>query len=171
MYIRTQAALRLRTEQNINFADAVVKIDKKQHQIDNVSLRIDASYSSKVKTGLNDQTEIVNPSIDLQTTTNADLQTTTNAEITSSSKTSTDDLVKGFLSFDDKDYQVINKCNSEEDVVEEFDPIVKLKMSFVLRVLSIIDKAESRGHAQFLISKLASELLFENKIEIRCKSW
>ena len=69
MYVKTQAALRIRAEQNIPFAEAVAKVDEIQSQNNNVALKTNnVTYASKLKTGIKSQTEVRNTSIDIQTT-------------------------------------------------------------------------------------------------------
>jgi len=102
VYVKTQASLRIRAEQNIAFAEAVAKVDEIQSQNNNVALKTNiVTYDSKLKTGIKSQTEVRNTSIDIQTT---DVQMASNGE------TSPSDLVKRFLSFDKKDYKAINTC-------------------------------------------------------------
>ena len=164
VYVRMQAVLRIRAEQNIPFAVAVVKVD----EIENKKVNIDpktnnVTYASKVKSGIENHTEVKHTSVDLQTP--IDVQMASNGE------TSPSDFVKRFLSFDKQYYKAINTCKPVNDAVEDFDPITQIKMSFILGVLSTIDKAKSRKHAQFEICHAASEILFNKEIEFRYKDW
>ena len=164
VYVKIQSALKIRAEQNIPFADAVAKVDEMQNQIaNNAGETNNVTYASKVKVGLGGQTEVGGASMDVQIP--SDVQTTSNSE------TSPSDLVKKIISFDKKNYKAINTCKPVSDVVEDYDPITKIKMSFVLGVLATIDKAKSRKIAQFEICHAASEILFNKEIDFRYKDW
>ena len=164
VYVKIQAALRIRAEQNIAFADAMIKVEEMQNinVNDNVPETNNVTYASKVKTGKENKTEIIISS--------TDAQTLTDVQITSNGKDSPDDLTKRFLSFSDKDYQAINISKSVNRTQDD-DPSTKMKMSFVLGVLATIDRAKSRKHAQFIICQAASEILFHKEIEFRYKDW
>jgi len=165
VYIKTQAALRIRAEQNITFADAMIKVDEIQSE--NVNANVpktnSVTYASQVKAGIENQTKVKNNSIVIQTP--IDVQMASNGE------TSPSDLVKKFLSFDKKDYKAINTCKPVSDEIEVIDSITQIKMSFVLGVLATIEKAKSRKHAQFEICQAASEILFNKELEFRYKDW
>src|ERR1700733_9234127 len=75
------------------------------------------------------------------------------------------DLVKEFLAFDTSVYKAVNTCRSD-DAVSVFDSITQFKISFVLGVLATIDRAASTKDAQFVIGRVASHMLFNNKIEL-----
>jgi len=97
VYIKTQAALRIRAEQNITLADAMTKVDDIENQNVNIALKTsNITYASKVKSGIDNQTEIKNTSVDLQNKIPTG-QNDSNHEISIS------DLVKRFLSFDKQD--------------------------------------------------------------------
>ena len=164
VYIKMQAVLKIRAEQNITFADAMIKVDELENKNDNtnVTKTNTVTYASKVKTGVENKTEVILSSIEAQTPTDV--------QITSNRETSLDDLTKRFLSFNDKDYQAINISKSVNNT-EDDDPITKMKKSFVLGVLATIDRAKSRKHAQFIICQAASEILFAKEIEFRYKDW
>ena len=167
VFVKTQAALRIRAEQNITFAEAMAKVDEIQNQNVNSNViktnNIRPTYASKVKTGLENQTQTIS--------TSTDIQTPIDVQIACNNETPPSDLVNRFLSFDKQYYKAINTCKSESDSVEDYDPVTKMKMSFVLAVLATIDKAKSRKHAQFDICHAASEIFFNNKIEFRYKDW
>ena len=164
VYIKTQTALRIRAEQNIPFADAMIKVDEIQSEnVNNALISNNVTYVSKVKTGIENKIEIRNTSLDMQPP-NDD-------QIASNGETFHSDLVKRFLSFDKKDYKATNTCKPMSDAMNDCDPITQLKMSFVLGVLAAIDKAKSRKHAQFEICHAASEILFNKEIEFSYKDW
>jgi len=184
VYIKIQAALKIRAEQNIIFSEAMAKVNELQHR--NISenvLEIDnATYASKVKLGIANKTEsTIIASKDLQTPTDvhvpSNVQPTdvhipstipaTDLQISSNVQKCPDDLVQRFLSFNSNDYMAINKGNY---IIEDSDPITKMKLSFVLGVLSTIEKAENRKHAQYVICHAASELFFDKEIDFRYKN-
>jgi hypothetical protein len=173
LYVRTHAALKLRAEHNIIFSDAVAMVDEGQNEnylcsTQNVLKTYDMpiTYASKVKNVKGNQKDVASIPIDTQPPTDG--------KIPSSSENPSDDLVKQFLSFSDKDPNVTNiskKINgAEEDAEENDDLITKLK-SFVLGVLSTIGKAKSRKHAQFLIWSAASAIFFDNDSEFNSNDW
>src|SRR5688572_3991237 len=142
----------------------MIKVDEIQSETVNANVPKTNSVTnaSKVKTGIENKTEVIRSSIEAQTPT--DVQFNSNRE------TSLDDLTKRFLAFNDKDYQAINISKSVNNT-EDDDPITKMKKSFVLGVLATIDRAKSRKHAQFIICQAASEILFAKEIEFRYKDW
>ena len=166
VYIKTQAALKIRAEQNITFADAMLKVDEIQSENVNVDVpkTNGVTYASKVKNGIEIQAKIRSISVDVQTST--DVQIASNGETCPE-----DDLLKKFLSFNEKDFTIINTDKSINDTVEEYDQSTKIKMSFVLGVLATIEKAKSREHAQYVICHAASKMLFDNKIKFIYKDW
>ena len=142
----------------------MIKVDEVQSENVNIAvITNNVTYASKVKTGIENQIEIRNTSLDMQPP-NDD-------QIASNGETFHSDLVKRFLSFDKKDYKATNTCKPMSDAMNDCDPIIQLKMSFVLGVLAAIDKAKSRKHAQFEICHAASEILFNKEIEFSYKDW
>jgi len=160
VYIKTQAALKIRSEQHVTLAEAVVKVDeiKTQRVNKNVLVSKSATYASRVKVGIENQAEVVNNVMYAQ-------EPAVITNVNSDDVNLNGDLVKEFLAFDTNVYKAINTCRSD-DVVSDFDSITQFKISFVLGVLATVDKAASTKDAQFVIGRVASHMLFNNKIEL-----
>jgi hypothetical protein len=76
-------------------------------------------------------------------------------------ESTTEEMVKSFMSYNKEQYQVINKNIPQQNVVDDE------KITFVLGVLATIDKIKTKNQAKYIISRMASELMFNNNLEFK----
>ena len=166
VFIKIQAALRLRAEDNIPFADAYKQIGETQSGARVRSVTISTSskptYASKLKTGL----EVKNSSVIESLNVTSEIQALNSTHIQPTLK----QPVKEFFSFNNEDYKAVrtsqlNNNNNEKD----YDLFTIKVTAFILGVLATIDRADSKNYAKNLIREAGSELLFNKEVEFISK--
>ena len=187
-FLKIQAALRLRAEDNIPFAHAYKQISEtnnetqEQSTIDSTSSK--PTYASKVKTGLkvknnsiiepmnaisqihehmNTTSEIQTPIKSINATT--EIQTLNFTHVQTTSR----EPVKEFLSFNSEDYKVVRNPQINNNSEKDYDLITIKVTAFILGVLATIDKAHSKNYAKTLICEAGSELLFNKEVQFISK--
>jgi hypothetical protein len=166
VFIKIQAALRLRAEDNIPFADAYKQIGETQNEARVQSVTVTTSskptYASKLKTGL----EAKNSSVIESLNVTSETQALNSTHIQPTLK----QPVKEFFSFNNEDYKAVrtsqlNNNNNEKD----YDLFTIKVTAFILGVLATIDRADSKNYAKNLICEAGSELLFNKEVEFISK--
>jgi hypothetical protein len=194
-YLEVQAALKIRAEEGVPYAVALRRVQGRKNQDslnretssnippipinkhlgNNFTWRPAPSRASNITAGTVNKTiwpnlpnTIENPlplDIDvLPPVGNASVQLDTTAGELSSQQ-----LVKSFFNYNKSKYQAVNlDKNKPVQNVRDETTVTDDKARFVLGVLALIDKCETKYDAKFVLCQVASTFMYKNEVVFKC---
>jgi hypothetical protein len=181
-YIEIQAALQIRAEENLPFAQALRKVQdtKNNKNLDStVTWRQAPSYASKVKDGLikkspwptiphsvsNNLPQDVDYRLSPTESSNVPLA----AAVSTMGEIDTQQMLKSFFSYNKNNYQAIKKINNGS-ISDDGEGILATedRARFVLGVLALIDNSETKYHAKYILCQVASAFMYKQEVVFKC---